>query len=129
MKELKAIYPNGLEPRYHWENILNRPETFKSKTHQTHVKELYGFDGINRSLQEMIDGLGYKENQYIDVTFSKVMAKLNEMNIQLNEFIADTQEALNQAFEDFRVQDNEYIFTNTKENPTVKRSIAIVIII
>lgn len=121
MKQLKAIYPNGLEPRYHWENILNRPETFKSKTHQTHVKELYGFDGINRSLQEMIDGLGYKENQYIDVTFSKVMTKLNEMNIQLNEFIADTQETLDQAFEDFRVQDNEYIFTNTKENPAVKR--------
>lgn len=121
MKRLKEIYPNGLEPRYHWENILNRPETFKPKTHQTHVKELYGFDGINRSLQEMIDGLGYKESQYIDVTFSKVMAKLNEMNIQLNEFIADTQETLDQAFEDFRVQDNEYIFTNTKENPAVKR--------
>lgn len=121
MKQLKAIYPNGLEPRYHWENILNRPETFKPGAHQTHVKELYGFDGINHSLQEMIDGLGYKENQYIDITFSKVMAKLNEMNVQLNEFIADTQEALNQAFEDFRVQDNEYIFTNTKENPAVKR--------
>lgn len=121
MKELKAIYPNGLEPRYHWENILNKPETFKSKTHQTHVKELYGFDGINHSLQEMIDGLSYKDSQYIDNTFSKVMTKLNEMNVQLDNFIADTQEALNQAFEDFRVQDNEYIFTNTKENPTVKR--------
>ncbi len=121
MKELKAIYPNGLEPRYHWENILNKPETFKSKTHQTHVKELYGFDGINHSLQEMIDGLSYKDSQYIDNTFSKVMTKLNEMNVQLDNFIADTQEALNQAFEDFRVQDKEYIFTNTKENPTVKR--------
>lgn len=121
MKELKAIYPNGLEPRYRWENILNKPETFKPKTHQTHVKELYGFDGINHSLQEMIDGLGYKDNQYIDTTFSKVVTKLNEMNVQLDNFIADTQEALNQAFEDFRVQDNEYIFTNTKENPTVKR--------
>ena len=121
MKELKAIYPNGLEPRYHWENILNKPETFKSKAHQTHVKELYGFDGINHSLQEMIDGLSYKDSQYIDNTFSKVMTKLNEMNVQLDNFIADTQEALNQAFEDFRVQDNEYIFTNTKENPAVKR--------
>ena len=121
MKQLKAIYPNGLEPRYHWENILNKPETFKSKAHQTHVKELYGFDGINHSLQEMIDGLSYKDSQYIDNTFSKVMTKLNEMNVQLDNFIADTQEALNQAFEDFRVQDNEYIFTNTKENPTVKR--------
>ena len=56
LKQLKNIYPNGLEPRYHFDNILNKPETYKPKAHNTHVKELYGFDGLTRSLQEMIDG-------------------------------------------------------------------------
>lgn len=121
IKELKSIYPTGLKPRYEYDKVLNKPETYKPKEHTTHVKELYGFDGINRSLQEMIDGLGYKDNQYINITFSKVMAILNDMNVQLNEFIADTEESLTQAFEDFRVQDNEFIFTNTKENPVIKR--------
>lgn len=121
IKELKSIYPTGLEPRYEYDKVLNKPETYKPKEHTTHVKELYGFDGINHSLQEMIDGLGYKDNQYINITFSKVMAILNDMNVQLNEFIASTEESLAQAFEDFRVQDNEFIFTNTKENPAIKR--------
>ncbi|MGL6083554.1 MAG: hypothetical protein ACRC4N_14260 [Gammaproteobacteria bacterium] len=100
---------------------MNKPETYKPKAHNTHVKELYGFDGLTRSLQEMIDGLGYKDQQYIDVTFSKVMSKLSSMNVELDKFIASNEVALNQAFEDFRVQDNEFIFTNTKENPAIKR--------
>lgn len=121
LKELKNIYPNGLEPHYHFDNILNKPETYKAKAHNTHVKELYGFDGLTKSLQEMIDGLGYKDQQYIDVVFSQVLAKLNSMNVELDSFIVSNEEALNQAFEDLRVQDNEYIFTNTKENPAIKR--------
>jgi len=121
LKELKNIYPNGLEPHYHFDNILNKPETYKAKAHNTHVKELYGFDGLTKSLQEMIDGLGYKDQQYIDVVFSQVLAKLNSMNVELDSFIANNEEALDQAFEDLRVQDNEYIFTNTKENPVIKR--------
>ena len=121
LKELKNIYPNGLEPHYHFDNILNKPETYKAKAHNTHVKELYGFDGLTRSLQEMIDGLGYKDYQYIDVTFSKVLSKLNSMNVELDSFITNTEESLNNAFEDFRIQDNEFIFTNTKENPAIKR--------
>lgn len=121
LKELKNIYPNGLEPHYHFDNILNKPETYKAKAHNTHVKELYGFDGLTRSLQEMIDGLGYKDHQYIDVIFSQVLSKLNSMNVELDEFITNTEESLNNAFEDFRIQDNEFIFTNTKENPAIKR--------
>ena len=121
IKQLKKIYPAGVEAKYHWDSVLNKPETFKAKAHQTHVKELYGFDGIASSIQDMVDALGFKDGRQANNTFAKVSQKLNEMNVQLDQFIAETEAELNQAFEDFRVQDNEFIFSNSSENPAVKR--------
>lgn len=121
IKELKKIYPNGLEPRYHFDSVLNKPETYKAKEHAMHVKSLYGFDGVDKSIADMIAALGFKDQRQLNVTFAKITERLAQLNIELEDFIADTQERLDQAFEDFRVQDNEFIFTNTKDNPAIKR--------
>lgn len=121
MKEVKRIYPNGLEPKYHWDGILNKPETFKPKQHNTHVKELYGFDGVTKSLDDMINSIGLKDKRQLNMTFEKIMTRLGELNVQLDQFIATSDADVEQAFQDFRVQDNEYIFTNTKDNPALKR--------
>lgn len=121
MKEVKRIYPNGLEPKYHWDGILNKPETFKPKQHNTHVKELYGFDGVTKSLDDMINSIGLKDKRQLNMTFEKIMTRLGELNVQLDQFIATSDADVERAFQDFRVQDNEYIFTNTKDNPALKR--------
>lgn len=121
IKNLKKVYPNGLNPKYHWDTTLNKPETFKAKEHATHVMELYGLDGVNASIKEMIDALGFKDSRQANLTFANIVKKLGEMNVQLDEFIVETEARVNQAFEDFRVQDNEFIFTNSMENPAIKR--------
>ena len=121
IKETKNIFPNGLNPKYDWDHTLNKPETFKSKSHTTHVNELYGFDGLTKSLDDIIQSLDFKDERQVNAIFSKVMAKINELDVGLNQFILEMDASVNKAFEDFRVQDNEYIFTATPENPAIKR--------
>lgn len=121
MDEIYRLYPDGLDFKHWFENIQGRPDTYKSKQHKHSVFGTYGYDGVNRELDRIIDSAvnGVEEN-------SKFI--LNQANETLDTLEDEQDTAFNQAdidltaaFEILRVQPEEYIFTDSIENPSVKR--------
>lgn len=121
INELKKIYPNGLVPTHHFDRVLNKPDTYPAKPHLMNIKSLYGFDGASSALDRIINAMGFSEARAINQTFNRVVSRLDVLDQELNDYIATAENAVNTAFEDFRVQDSEYIFTDSAANPAIAR--------
>lgn len=121
LKALREKYPQGLVNTYEWDKVLNKPETFRPKFHQMHVKELYGFDGASASLSRMVEGIKRGASANTSELMKRVTTHLESTQQDLTESIKEMDALLDKAFEELSVQDGEYIFSDSNVNPSVLR--------
>lgn len=118
---IKAQYPNGIEATKHWDNIKNKPTQFKPKPHIHSIRDTYGYDDINRQLDRMVVGINTGTDVSLANIYVRADSRISELELTTTQEIADIRTELQTTFEMLRVQQGEYIFTDSLENPSIKR--------
>lgn len=121
INEAKRIFPNGVVSSFPWDNVVNKPETFKPNEHQMHLMDTYGYDGVSDSVQRMIDGVKRGVEHNTTVMFNLAKDRISALEQHVTNTIDDLKQYLEDSFLALRVQDGEYIFTDSIENPVISR--------
>lgn len=118
---LKKQYPDGIDPNKHWDHIKNKPDQFKGKPHQHSAHDTYGYDEAKRQLSRVVVGVNHGTDKSLANMYVRADMKLNELEAKTTQEIADIRAELLAVFEALRVQQGEYIFTDSLENPSIIR--------
>lgn len=110
-------YPNGIEPTYKWQNILERPLKFEPAAHLHHIDELYGLGPFVSQLEKIRIGLTEADsNRYQDlyqVTEAHQKNLLKKIEDTRSELILKAEEVQRKT----EVGEGEYIWTDNPNNP------------
>lgn len=121
LEQLKTIYPDGIKANIDWDNIANKPTLFPTYKHRHMVKDTYGYDGVVQSLKNITHGLTIGTKKSIQNIHSQAYALIDLTEQTVGQGISDVRAYLASTFESLRVQSGEYIFTDSLEDPSIKR--------
>lgn len=121
IEEAKKIFPAGVQATFPWDNVMNRPDTFKPKSHAMNIQSTYGYDGANYSMNRVTEAIKRGIVANTSVIFDMVKDKTTIIENKTNDTIQEIEDYLNETFEALRVQVGEYIFTDNAEDPAIKR--------
>lgn len=121
MDIIQKQYPNGIDANKHWDNIKGKPDTFKPKPHTHSAHDTYGYDGVNAQLRRVRKGIETGAENSIANIYVRADQKLTELEVKTNEELNEIREHLQSVFESLRVQQGEYIFTDSLDNPSILR--------
>lgn len=121
MDEVKKRYPNGITPNFVFDYIKGKPETYPAKDHIHSAHDTYGYDGVNKQLDRVIHGIERGADTNLANIYIRASDKLAEMETTTTNDINTIRQKLTDAFEALRVQQGEYIFTDSLDNPSILR--------
>lgn len=121
LEQLLKMYPKGTSSVISFDEVLNKPDEFNPAYHNQHVSEHFGTTDLVVWIQRLRNAIHNRqqnilENMYLEAQrgFSELYAKLENESGRLLVEIENTLNSIS-------VQADEYILTDSSENPAVKR--------
>lgn len=121
LEQLLKMYPKGSSSVISFDEVLNKPDEFNPAYHNQHVSEHFGTTDLVVWLQRLRNAIHNRqqntlENMYLEAqrNFNELYAKLEDESVRLLVEIENTLNSIS-------VQADEYILTDSAENPAIKR--------
>lgn len=121
LEQLLKMYPKGTSSVISFDEVLNKPDEFNPAYHTQHVSEHFGTTDLVVWIQRLRNAIHNRqqnilENMYLEAQrgFNQLYAKLENESGRLLVEIENTLNSIS-------VQADEYILTDSSENPAVKR--------
>lgn len=121
LEQLMKMYPNGTSAIISFDEVLNKPDMYDPAYHTQHVSELFKTNDLLVWLERLRQGIHNRQNKMLENMYNQATTSINALytklentNNRLTKEIADILKAIS-------IQSDEYILTDSAENPAVKR--------
>lgn len=121
MEQLLKMYPEGSNAIMSFDEVLNKPDVYDPAHHTQHISEIFKTTDLLVWLERTRQGVHQRQFKSLrqmyeqaQLSFTNLYNKLNQANDRLT---ADLQTILNSI----SIQGDEYILTDSAENPAVRR--------
>lgn len=121
LEQLLKMYPNGNSSVISFDEVLNKPDEFDPSYHTQHVAEFFKTTDLVVWIQRLRTAIHNRQQNTLEkmyqeaqLNFDSLYAKLNANSERLSTEIAEVLKSIS-------IQADEYILTDSAENPAVKR--------
>ena len=121
LEQLLKMYPNGNSSVISFDEVLNKPNEFNPAYHTQHVAEFFNTKDLVVWIQRLRTAIHNRQQNTLEkmyqeaqLNFDSLYAKLNASSKRLSTEIAEVLKSIS-------IQADEYILTDSAENPAVKR--------
>lgn len=121
LEQLLKMYPQGNNAIISYDEVLNKPDEFDPAYHNQHVGELFKTDSLLVWLERIRQGVHHRQNQSLIKMYDQAQLAFDNLYSRLSAANNQLTAEIEQVLQSISIQGDEYILTDSAENPAVRR--------
>ena len=121
LEQLLKMYPNGVSSVISFDEILQKPLEFDPAYHTQHVSEFFKTDLLLVWLEKLRQGVNHRQHQSLESMYQQAQASIDALYGKFSDNHSRITTAIANTLNSISVQSDEYILTDSPENPAIKR--------
>lgn len=121
LEQLMKMYPKGTSAIISFDEVLNKPDEYDPAYHTQHVSEFFKTDGLLVWLERLRQGIHNRQNKLLENMYNQASASINALYTKLDNADKKLTADLTEILKAISIQADEYILTDSAENPAIKR--------
>lgn len=121
LEQLLKMYPEGNNAIISYDDVLNKPDEFDPAYHNQHVGELFKTESLLVWLERIRQGIHHRQSQSLIKMYDQAQAAFDNLYSRLNSANNQLTAEIEQVLQSISIQGDEYILTDSAENPAVRR--------
>lgn len=121
LEQLLKMYPNGNSSVISFDEVLNKPDEFNPAYHTQHIGEFYGTTDLVVWIQRLRSAIHNRQQSTLEKMYQEAQLGFDNLYAKLNASSKDLTAEITEVLKSISVQADEYILTDSAEDPAVKR--------
>lgn len=122
LEQLLKMYPNGNSSVISFDEVLNKPDEFNPSYHTQHVAEFFNTKDLVVWIQRLRNAIHNRQQNTLEKMYREAQLNFDSLYAKLNTNSQRLTDEIDEVLKAISIQADEYILTDSVENPTVKRS-------
>lgn len=121
LEQLLKMYPKGTSSVISFDEVLNKPDEFNPAYHTQHVSEHFGTTDLVVWIQRLRSAIHNRQQSALENMYQEAQRNFNQLYAKLENESGRLLVEIENTLNSISVQADEYILTDSAENPSVKR--------
>lgn len=121
LEQLLKMYPKGSSSVISFDEVLNKPDEFNPAYHTQHVSEHFGTTDLVVWIQRLRNAIHNRQQSTLETMYLEAQRNFNELYAKLEDESGRLLVEIENTLNSISIQADEYILTDSAENPAVKR--------
>ena len=121
LEQLLKMYPKGSSSVISFDEVLNKPDEFNPAYHNQHVSEHFGTTDLVVWLQRLRNAVHNRQQNTLENMYLEAQRNFNDLYTKLEDESGRLLVEIENTLNSISIQADEYILTDSAENPAIER--------